>query len=49
MTQPIHVRHLILGSDPAKSPLVLLHGTGGDEHDLVPLAGELAPGSPVSL
>jgi phospholipase/carboxylesterase len=47
MTQPIHAHHLILGSDPAKSPLVLLHGSGGDEHDLVPLAEELAPGSSV--
>jgi len=27
--------------------MVLLHGSGGDEHDLVPLAVELAPGSPV--
>ena len=26
---------------------MLLHGSGGDEHDLVPLAEELAPGSPV--
>jgi phospholipase/carboxylesterase len=28
-------------------PLVLLHGSGGDEHDLVPLADALAPGSPI--
>ncbi|MSP00917.1 MAG: hypothetical protein EXR07_07695 [Acetobacteraceae bacterium] len=28
-------------------PLVLLHGSGGDEHELVPLAAEVAPGSPV--
>jgi phospholipase/carboxylesterase len=42
-----HVHHFIPGSDPAKPPLVLLHGSGGDEQELVPLAGDLAPGSPI--
>lgn len=28
-------------------PLLLLHGTGGDEHDLLPLAGAFAAGAPV--
>lgn len=36
--------HTHAPGDPARAPLLLLHGTGGDEHDLVPLAGELAPG-----
>lgn len=30
---------------PAAPPLLLLHGTGGDENDLVPLARRISPGS----
>ena len=32
-------------TDPARPPLLLLHGTGGDENDLVPIAARVAPGS----
>lgn len=32
-------------ADGPEAVLVLLHGTGGDENDLVPLAGMLAPGA----
>lgn len=36
------------GSDPAESrTLVLLHGTGADEHDLIPLADSILPGANV--
>lgn len=30
---------------PGAAPLLLLHGTGGNEHDLIPLGQQLAPGS----
>jgi phospholipase/carboxylesterase len=40
----IHLFHP--GTNASEPPLVLLHGSGGDEHSLAPLAAELAPGSP---
>lgn len=41
-------RHRWLPAPVVQAPtLLLLHGTGGDENDLIPLAGMIAPGASV--
>ena len=39
------VHRFIPARDEARTPLLLLHGTGGDENDLLPLGARLAPGA----
>ena len=39
------IHRFIPGRDAARPPMLLLHGTGGDENDLIPLADRIAPGA----
>ncbi|MBL9200350.1 MAG: alpha/beta hydrolase [Opitutaceae bacterium] len=43
---PFSYQHLFQpGADPAAPPLLLLHGTGGSEHDLLRVGQAISPGS----
>ncbi|WP_407156857.1 alpha/beta hydrolase [Bradyrhizobium sp. STM 3557] len=44
MTEPF-IHRFQPGSAPGAAPLLLLHGTGGDENDLLPLGAMLSPGA----
>lgn len=43
--KPSYRYHFEPGRDPVAPPLLLLHGTGGDEHSLIELGHTLSPGS----
>ena len=45
MPEATHTHTFFAGSDAGKAPLVLLHGSGGSEADLVPLADEVTTGA----
>ena len=38
------IHRFVPGTNTGRTPLLLLHGSGGDEHDLLPLAERIAPG-----
>jgi phospholipase/carboxylesterase len=44
-TELSHPHRYVPATAPDKSPILLLHGTGGDENDLVPLGQTVAPGA----
>jgi phospholipase/carboxylesterase len=46
MSTTSHAFVLRAGTDSARPPLVLLHGSDGTERDLLPLAEDVAPGAP---
>ena len=45
MTDLGFIHRFIPATQPGKPPLLLLHGTGGNENDLLPLGAQLSPGS----
>ncbi|OYU91792.1 MAG: hydrolase [Bradyrhizobiaceae bacterium PARB1] len=45
MTDLSHIHRFVPGNRHEATPLLLLHGTGGDESDLLPLGQAIAPGA----
>src|SRR5436190_14078398 len=47
MTQLSFIHRFERGARPNSRPLLVLHGTGGNEDDLIPLGKMVAPGAPL--
>jgi phospholipase/carboxylesterase len=47
MTELGFIHRFERGARPASRPLLILHGTGGNEDDLLPLGKMIAPGAPL--
>lgn len=45
MTDLSHIHRFVPGNRNEATPLLLLHGTGGDENDLLPLGQAVSPGA----
>lgn len=45
MTELSHIHRFVPGNRHEAAPLLLLHGTGGDENDLLPLGQAVSPGA----
>ena len=45
ITELSHIHRFEPATTPVRPPLLLLHGTGGDESDLLPLGRMIAPGA----
>ncbi len=44
-TELSHQHRFVPAAEPGQPPILLLHGTGGDENDLLPLGRTIAPGA----
>ena len=44
-TELLHLHRFAPATTPGRPPILLLHGTGGDENDLLPLGQVIAPGA----
>lgn len=47
MTELSFIHRFVPGENPVSPAILALHGTGGDENDLIPVAARLSPGSAI--